>query len=180
MPRLFTGLEVPADMAQKLSGLQGGLFGARWIEPEDFHITLRYIGDVDVRDAYEVADLLHAVRRRPIEVTLTGLDVFGGDKPRTVFVSVKPTPQLVELQADHERLLRRIGLPAETRKFVPHVTLARLGREVAARNVADWIAVRGLFRTTSFLAPRFVLFSSKESVGGGPYLAEEVYPLVAA
>ena len=80
-----------------------------------------------------------------------------------------PDPALVELQAEHERRLRRIGLEPETRKFTPHVTLARL-RGVKPRAVADYLAARGGLAVDGFIAERFVLFSSRDSVGGGPYV----------
>lgn len=179
MPRIFTGLEVPETMADDLSRLQGGLGAARWIDPEDFHITLRFIGDVGERAANDIADMLYAVRKRSIEVTLTGLGSFGGDKPRSLYIAVKQSQPLMELQAEHERIMRRVGLEPETRKFTPHVSLARLGRNARARDVADWIALRGLFMSRTFLVPRFALFSAKETVGGGPYLVEETYPLAA-
>jgi 2'-5' RNA ligase len=179
MPRIFTGLGVPETMARDLGQLRGGLMSARWIEPEDFHLTLRFIGDVDERTANEIADLLYVVRKRPLEVTLTGLGAFGGDRPRALYVAVKQTQPLMELQAEHERIMRRVGLPPETRKFVPHIALARLNRDATARSVADWIALRGLFMSRTFIVPSFALFSSKESVGGGPYLVEETYPLAA-
>ncbi len=79
MPRIFTGLEVPEAIGEDLARLRGGLLGARWVEPEDYHLTLRFVGDVDERTANEIADLLYAVRKRAIEVTLTGLGAFGGD-----------------------------------------------------------------------------------------------------
>jgi RNA 2',3'-cyclic 3'-phosphodiesterase len=179
MPRIFTGLEVPETMADDLSKLRGGLMSARWIDPEDYHLTLRFIGDVDERTANEIADLLYVVKKRSIEVTLTGLGAFGGDRPRSLYVAVKLTQPLIELQAEHERIMRRVGLAPETRKFVPHITLARLSRDATARSVADWLALRGLFMSRTFIVPSFELFSSKESVGGGPYLIEETYPLAA-
>ncbi|WP_296572818.1 RNA 2',3'-cyclic phosphodiesterase [Phreatobacter sp.] len=179
MPRIFTGLEVPEALREDLASLRGGLMSARWIEPEDYHLTLRFVGDVDERTANEIADLLYAVRKRSIEVTLTGLGAFGGDRPRSIFVAVRQTQPLMELQAEHERIMRRVGLSPEPRKFVPHITLARLGRDATARTVADWLALRGLFMSRTFIVPSFALFSSKESVGGGPYLVEETYPLAA-
>lgn len=179
MPRIFTGLEVPEALREDLARLRGGLMSARWIEPEDYHLTLRFVGDVDERTANEIADLLYAVRKRSIEVTLTGLGAFGGDRPRSIFVQVRQTQPLMELQAEHERIMRRVGLSPEPRKFVPHITLARLSRDATARSVADWLALRGLFMSRTFIVPSFVLFSSKESVGGGPYLVEETYPLAA-
>jgi len=84
--------------------------------------------------------------------------------------------RLAELQAEHERILQRIGLPPEQRKFTPHVTLARL-RDSSSRDVADYLAVRGAFKTPPFPISRFVLFSSRASTGGGPYVIEAAYPL---
>ena len=75
-------------------------------------------------------------------------------------------------------MLRRIGLEPEARKFTPHVTLARL-RDSTSRQVADYLAARGHFLSRSFPVTRFVLFSSKASVGGGPYIVEAAYPLSA-
>ena len=126
MPRLFTALEIPAEVASALTLHRGGLVGARWIEPADYHITLRFLGDVDRRMAHEVDEFLGDLRSYPFEIVLDALGTFGGDKPRAVFARVQPSAKLTELQADVERLMRRLGLPPEGRKFVPHVTLARL------------------------------------------------------
>ena len=178
MPRLFTGLEIPGQIGQHLALLRGGLPGARWIDVENYHITLRFLGDVDDRLAGEVDELLSGVRRGPLELSIDGLDVFGGDRPRALIAKVAPTPDLMELQAEHERIARRVGLPAEGRKYSPHVTLARL-RNVSARTAADWLAMHGGGGPRqSFSASRFVLFSSRASTGGGPYLVEAEYELV--
>jgi len=178
MPRLFTALEIPADIGQSLSMLRGGLPGARWIDPENYHLTLRFIGDVDDVVAHEVDSMLGRVHRAPFELRLEGLSSFGGRKPRAVVVSVLPQEPVVELQAEHERLLRRIGLEPESRKYTPHVTLTRL-RDTASREVAEYLSTRGAFRSKTFLASRFVLFSSRASVGGGPYVVEAAYPFAA-
>ena len=60
MPRLFTGLEIPEDIGHSLSTLRGGLPGARWIDPENYHVTLRFIGDIDGVAANEIASMLFA------------------------------------------------------------------------------------------------------------------------
>jgi len=177
MPRLFTGLEIPPDIGQSLALLRGGLPGARWIDPENYHLTLRFIGDVDDMVAREVISVLGRVKRGgPFELRMEGLTSFGGRKPRAVIANVTPSQPLLEVQAEQERLMRRIGLEPEGRKFTPHVTLARL-RESSSREVADYLALRGLFRTASFRVERFVLYSSRASVGGGPYVVEAEYPL---
>src|ERR1700716_481379 len=178
MPRLFTGLEIPAEIGQTLSNLRGGLPGARWIDPENYHVTLRFIGDIDGIAANEIASMLFRVNRKPFDVTLQGLSSFGGRKPRAVVASVVPSRPLLELQAEHERLMQRVGLDPEGRKFTPHVTLARL-RDSSSLQVANYLSVRGPFRPSPFAVSRFVLFSSKASVGGGPYVVEAAYPLGA-
>jgi 2'-5' RNA ligase len=176
MPRLFTGLEIPPEIARQLAALRGGLPGARWMEPSDYHITLRFLGDVDGRTAREVTHYLDDISGQPIPLALDGLESFGGDKPRAVFAKAKAHPALASLQADHERLMRQCGLAPETRKFRPHVTLARL-RDASAIDVARYLAGSAIISPLTFVASRFVLFSSRDSVGGGPYVIEAAYPL---
>jgi RNA 2',3'-cyclic 3'-phosphodiesterase len=177
MPRLFTALEIPAAVGQSLALLRGGLPGARWVDPDNYHLTLRFIGDVDDAMAREVAYLLGGVRRPAFDLQLEGLDSFGGNKPRAVVAAAQPVRPLIELQADHERLMQRVGLEPE-RKYKPHVTLARL-RDASSRQVADYLASHQPFRSTPFPVSRFVLYSSRASVGGGPYVVEAEYPLAA-
>lgn len=178
MPRLFAGLEVPEEIAETLAMLRGGLPGARWIEPEDYHVTLRFIGDIDRASAEEIASMLVRINRKPFEVTVQGLASFGGKKPRAVVASVQPTRPLLELQGELERLMQRLGLGPDARKFTPHITLARL-RDVSAQDVADYLSLRGYYPTKVFTASRFVLFSSRASTGGGPYVVEDSYALTA-
>jgi RNA 2',3'-cyclic 3'-phosphodiesterase len=177
LPRLFTGLEIPADVGLALSQYRGGLPGARWVEPENYHVTLRFIGDIDDAMARDVFSVLGEGRRRgAIPVGLDRLATFGGDRPRALFARVEPTPDLQDLQAEHERLMRRVGLAPERRKFTPHVTLARL-RDTSPADAAHYIATHGHFAKLTFTAQRYVLYSARESTGGGPYLVEAAYPL---
>jgi 2'-5' RNA ligase len=175
MPRLFTGVEIPPDIGQALAMLRGGLPGARWITPENYHLTLRFIGDVNDLTAQEVALMLGRVRRAAFDLHLEGLTSFGGRRPRAVVANVAPAQALLDVQAEHERLMQRIGLTPEGRKYIPHVTLARL-RDSSSLDVADYLSARGYFRTAAFPVSRFVLFSSRNSVGGGPYVVEVSYP----
>ena len=176
MPRLFTGLELPPALAADLALVRGGLPGARWIEAGDYHVTLRFIGDIDAATARDVDAVLEGIRRSPVAVTLDGLGAFGGDRPRALVATVKQDAALLDLQAEQERLVRRAGLPPEPRRFTPHVTLARLRRSTSL-DVADYLALRGFFPPRSFEACRVALFSARDSVGGGPYIVEAAYPL---
>lgn len=177
MLRIFTALEIPSEIGQSLALLRGGLPGARWVEPENYHLTLRFIGDIDDGLAREIGDLLGQVKRPAFDLRIDGLDSFGGNRPRAVVAAVPAIAELVELQADHERLMQRVGLEPD-RKYRPHVTLARL-RDTSSRQVADYLSTRQPFRSVSFSVSRFVLYSSRSAVGGGPYVVEADYPLAA-
>jgi 2'-5' RNA ligase len=177
MTRLFTALEIPSDVAMQLSFLKGGLPGARWIDPENYHVTLRFVGDIDGRTADEITAALDRVYKPVFSLRLSGLDCFAsGRAPHSLFARVEPTPALIELQAEHERIMQRIGLAPEARRYTPHVTIARL-RGTSSAEAARWLMDHGDFRAPAFDVDRFVLFSSRSSVGGGPYLMEEAYPL---
>ena len=149
MPRLFTGLEIPPGVAQSLATLRGGLPGARWVDPENYHVTLRFIGNVDDITAHEVASLLGRVHRQPFELRVEDIKSFGGRKPRAVVATLGPAQALMELQAEQERLMQRVGLEPDGRKYMPHVTLARL-RELSSRQVADYLALRAPVRSAPF------------------------------
>jgi len=178
MPRLFTALEIPRDAALPLSFLRGGLPSARWIDAENYHLTLRFLGDVDAPTADEIVGALDRVARAPFTLSLRGVGAFGSKKPHSVYAGVEPSMPLEQLQGDIDRSMKRLGLPCDARKFVPHVTLARL-RQPKAEEVARYLAGRGDFRTPSFTVGRFVLYSSRDSVGGGPYVLEEAFALRA-
>lgn len=179
MPRLFTGLEIPPDTGFVLSLKRGGLTGARWVDPENYHVTLRFIGDVDRNQADDVADNLDLLSNTlRFSVRLTHLGIFGGDRPRALYAGIEANEALARLQSAHERMVQRAGLPPEGRKFVPHVTLAHL-KGTSAAEVARFIADAGRFEPITFAVSRFALFSSKDGVGGGPYVVEHAYPLTA-
>ncbi|MBB4350970.1 MULTISPECIES: RNA 2',3'-cyclic phosphodiesterase [Rhizobiaceae] len=176
MPRLFTALEVPRHVALSLSLLRGGIPGARWIDVENYHITLRFIGDVDNRTADEIVDRLDRIDRPEFQAQLTGIGSFGSKKPHSIWAGVSISPDMLALQAEIERICQRIALPPDPRKFMPHVTLARL-KHCRLDDVVHYLSGRGNFHTAPFKVSRFVLLSSKESVGGGPYVTEEIFSL---
>jgi 2'-5' RNA ligase len=176
MPRLFTGIEIPVDVADRLSYLRGGLAGARWISPANYHLTLRFIGDVDMVAAEAAAEGLSRVSRGSFFLRFTGIGALGTRKPHAVVAEVEPSRPLMDLQAEHERIMQRIGLAPERRKYTPHITLARL-RGGSSRDIAEYLTLRGGFFAAPFPVDRFVLFSSRNSVGGGPYVVEQTYEL---
>ena len=178
MPRLFTGLEIPADVAMDLALMRGGIPGARWIDQESCHITLRFIGDIEEGLAAEVAAAFWQLQPDAFTLQLKGVDVFGGNKPHSLHVNVVENGALRRLQAAQERLCQMTGLAPESRKFVPHVTLARLSPGSTGA-LHQYLASHNLYASRPFEVTRFVLFSSRPARGGGPYAIEEVYDFAA-
>jgi 2'-5' RNA ligase len=176
MPRLFSAVEIPRSIAERLIMFRSGLSGARWIDPENYHMTLRFIGDVDGATARDFMHALGKIEMPPFELRLSGLDSFGGKKPRTLFADLAPSRELEMLQHATERAAREAGLPPEGRNFKPHVTLARL-RGARASTVATYLQHNCGLLTEPFTVSRFVLYSSRDSVGGGPYVVEAAYDL---
>lgn len=177
MPRLFTALEIPRSAAMSLSLLRGGLPGAHWIDVENYHITLRFIGDVDGRTADEIVNRLDRVQRLAFELQLSGVGSFGSKKPHSVWAGISPTHEVQALHWEIERICQKLGLAPDPRKYTPHITLARL-RSPRLEDVVHYLSRHGNFQTAPFVAMRFVLMSAKEGVGGGPYVTEEVFGLL--
>jgi RNA 2',3'-cyclic 3'-phosphodiesterase len=174
MPRLFTGLEIPPDVSLDLQIMQGGIPGARWMDPANYHLTIRFIGDIEQGLAREIAHGLDAIAFKPFRLRLKGVGVFGGNKPHSLYAGVEENAELRRLHDVHERLCQTLGLHAEPRKFLPHVTLARL-KDAEPRALQRWVEVHGLYSTHSFDVNAFVLFSSRPLKGGGPYGVEAEY-----
>lgn len=175
MPRLFTAIEIPDDIAVRLSMLRAPIRGAHWIAPENMHVTLRFAGDISNETADEFSGLIAGIESAPFEIVIAGLGAFGGQHPTAVYAAVKPSSALDALQRSHERAARAAGIEADTRNFVPHVTLARM-RGAKPGPVAEFLGQHGGLTFPPFRAERCVLFSAKPGTGGGPYAVEEAYP----
>ena len=126
MPRLFTALEIPEMLRTRLSLMRAPLNGAKWVDAENMHITLRFAGDIDGRTADDFADLLAEVSGGPFQVSIAGAGAFGGRDPRVLWAGVETGPELDALYRANERAARAAGLDPDPRDFRPHVTLARM------------------------------------------------------
>jgi RNA 2',3'-cyclic 3'-phosphodiesterase len=176
MMRLFVALELPDQVAEGLILLQGGVPGARWSRREQLHLTLRFIGEVDGRDAAAIDDALSSIRAPRFTLELKGVGEFGGRNPRALWTGLRDDTAVHRLQRKIESALQRIGLPAEERKFAPHVTLARL-RAAPRERVITFLATHALYASTPFEVNRFILYSSQMSQNGSLYRPERSYAL---
>lgn len=172
MPRLFTGIELPLEIRTRLSLLSAPLTGARWVPADDLHLTLRFLGDIDGRTADEFIDSILPFTVEPFDMTLSGLGVFGSQRPDVIWAGAEPKNVLTRLHQWHERAARAAGLEADSRPFVPHVTLARL-RGTKPHEVAQFLEGRGVIALPAFRVTRLAIFSARPGTGGGPYAVEE-------
>lgn len=176
MIRLFVAIALPDGAAETLLAMQSGVPGARWQEREQMHLTLRFIGEVDGRDAQSIDDALSAISAPRFALQLKGVGEFGGNQPRALWAGIAPSDALTHLQRKIESALQRIELAPEKRKFTPHVTLARL-KGVSRGRVMDFLVDHALYRSAPFEVGEFVLYSSQLSPNGSLYTPERSYAL---
>lgn len=177
MIRLFVAIPLPELVRTRLSMLQSGLQGARWIKPENIHLTLRFIGEARNDLASDIDMALSEVAAPAFALELEGIGNFArGRHPHALWAGVAKSEALMHLRAKIESMLVRAGLEAEERKFFPHATIARL-KDARPNRVEAWAAEHGAFRTAAFQVDRFALFSSFLKSGGAVYLEEAGYPL---
>lgn len=176
MIRLFTAIELPEAIKTRLSFLQGGVPGARWSHKENLHLTLRFIGEVDGATANDIDDVLGGLKVPPFELTLKGAGEFGGREPHSLWIGVAPNEALHRLASKIESALQRMGLAAETRKYTPHVTIARL-RDAPIAKVREYLSDHSLFDSGAFPVREFALYSSHPSSAGSLYRTERTYTL---
>jgi 2'-5' RNA ligase len=174
MMRLFVALALPDAVTAGLELIQAGVPGARWQTREQMHLTLRFIGEVDGRDAASIDDALSVLSVPALTLQLRGVGEFGGKRPHALWVGVAPNEALLHFQRKIETALQRIGLEAEPRKFTPHVTLARL-RATPSGRVVDYLADHALYASAPFEVGEFILYSSHLSPNGSLYRAEQAY-----
>lgn len=177
--RLFVAIPMPQEVADRLAGLMGGLDGARWVDPDDLHLTLRFAGEVGGGTADDLAAQLQALRAPAFDLRLAGFDTFGsGRRLRALWAGVEASPALALLQGRVEAAARAAGLDAEPRRFVPHVTLARFGGGgVGEEAVGRWMAERAPFAAGPFPVREAVLFESFPGRDGPHYEPRLAVPL---
>jgi 2'-5' RNA ligase len=172
MLRLFVALAFPEDIAARLDGLTGGVPGADWVESDNYHLTLRFVGETPEDRAEDLAYGLMAVRAAPFDIEFSGVGHFStGEDVRALWAGVRKSPELEALRHKIDEACRRQGFGNEERKFHPHVTLARL-KEAPLAKVQDFLAHNALFKAGPVRVASFGLYSSLRRAGGSVYTRE--------
>lgn len=176
--RLFVALDLPPALRDRLSSLTSyAIPGARWVPEENYHLTLRFIGETPGWQAEEIDHALAALRAPAFTLTLAGLGTFGKSaRGLMLWAGVERTPALDHLRAKIETALQRIGLEPERRRFAPHVSLAKLDNPPEAK-LAAYLQANSLFRAPPVPVEHFTLFSSLLCKDHAVYTAEAEYEL---
>ena len=175
--RLFVALDLPWEIKETLSHLSFDLKGARWVPTENFHLTLRFIGEASRLKAEEIDLALATLRGRSFMFSLSGLGWFEkSGRASALWVGVERNEHLVHLQTKVETALHRVGLPPDKRRFTPHVTLARMDAPVTPQ-LTSFVQANNLFRTRPIRAGNVTLFSSFLGKDQPTYTPEAEYAL---
>jgi len=175
--RLFVALTLPENIRWQLRMLCGGLAGVRWVPPENFHITLRFLGYLDGGAMEDVDAALAGIRAPAFDLNFSCLGHFAsGQRIKSIWAGIERTQALQHLHDKIESAVVRAGLTPDGLKFTPHATLAR-PRDLDRRKLQDYLAANSPFRTESFPVTHFTLFSSFHGSETAIYRAEQSYAL---
>jgi 2'-5' RNA ligase len=182
--RLFVALALPDTVAQSIMLIQGGVPGARWQAREQLHLTLRFIGEVDGRDAAMLDDAVAGIIAPAFSLQLHGVGQFGNKQPHALWAAARRNEALEHLQRKVDTAIRRVGQPPSTgdkyaHKFTPHVTVARM-RNPEGGKVIEWLTHHALYTSAEFPVGAFCLYSSRLTSDGSVYAIEQQYPLEGA
>jgi 2'-5' RNA ligase len=169
MLRLFVGIGLPPEQKLALSIPCAGVPGVRWVDPGNYHVTLRFVGEVDEGSAEDIDEALAGLKARPFSLAIAGLGLFGpDDRPRMIYAALDPCPALHALHERVEITLMRLGFMPEGRRYTPHVTL---GRAVSARpeSLRAFVAANNLLRLAPFPVDAFQLIRSYLTKAGSIY-----------
>ena len=179
MKRIFIAVPIPEKIKPLLHSMGKSLPGARAVPEEQIHITLRFIGEVDGTTFLDIKEQLAEVSRPSFSLGISGVGHFPPrGKPRVVWAGLQPTDELSQLKRQVDTQLIKCGITPDTRKFSPHITLARLNT-TSLQRVTDFLSGNAFLRFDDFAVSAFHLYSSKLSHKGATHTLEASYPLQA-
>jgi RNA 2',3'-cyclic 3'-phosphodiesterase len=175
MIRIFIGLDLPEDIKRSLGLLKSSVRGAKWVPLENLHLTIRFIGEVPENILQNIKEELREISFYNFKVKLKGVGLFSAkSNPKVIWVGLDPLEEIMELREKIDEALTKVNIPLEKKKYIPHVTLARL-KGARFSEVAEYLQQGIGFFTREFEFGEMVLFSSKQKEEGSIYSVEEIF-----
>ena len=176
MPRLFVAIDLPEQQRQLLATLQTGVPGARWVRPEQLHLTLAFLGEVQQETCAPLSRLLAQIRFAPFQLDFGTLGRFPPrGLPRVLWIGLQPQPHLLQLERAVSTTALSCGLVLEARPFFPHITLARC-KEPDRQALSAELAGRNSANLPPFQVQEFLLFESRLTQQGAVHKVLQRYP----
>ena len=171
--RLFVSIELPKSVTKLLAELDPHLRGVRWLDPEQMHLTLAFLGNVPVEIQETVSEKLRAIAWKPFFLPLTGLGTFPSKGwPKIVWIGVGTGhPHLFQLHKRVQEALLAAGLEPDLRSFHPHITLARC-RDISPQTIRPFLKSNAEFDAGLIHVDSFCLNSSELTPAGSHYTRE--------
>ncbi len=177
MPRAFIAIDFSESVAERLQDIAFGLPNAAWVPAHQYHLTLRFLKDVENSVFEDIQHALREVRAESFHIDLKSVGHFPlRGNPEILWAGVAVNEALSRLNHKLESTLKRAGLGPDGRKFHPHVTLARL-KNGAGRHVGDFEVQHSLFKVSDIPVEEFHLYSSRLTPEGALHTIEASYSL---
>lgn len=174
--RLFVAIRPPGAIRDRLLDTMEGIEAARWQDERQLHLTLRFVGEVETPVANDLAAALGQVSAPPFGLEIEGVGAFEHKTvPTAIWARVRPSEALEALRQKIERACETAGIVRETRRFTPHVTLARLNR--ASGEIGPWLATFSDLRVDDWPVESFILYESRLGNQGAHYEPVATYRL---
>lgn len=163
MIRLFVAIDLPEDVKDALADTYRAIPGAKWIDETKLHCTLHFIGEVPETVIEKIVSALSTIKSPRMQLKLKSSGFFPPRKePRILWFGIEHPPEFLTLQSKIERAcVIATGTTGESRKFHPHITVARLNDPHRER-VAEFIVSNTLFSSEPFEITQFHLYRSHQ------------------
>ena len=173
--RLFVAIEIPDDIRAVFGVLIKELRivqpQAKWVRPENLHLTLKFLGNTEPEKLQAVQTALSSIHsEQSVHLEFRGLGFFPNEKkPRVFWAGLQVSSNLAELAARIDKAMHGLDFPLERRPFVPHLTLARFEPPGASPRLLNVGRLRALDSFGSLTATEFHLIESKLKPAGAEY-----------
>ena len=178
--RCFIAIDIDEKIRKAIANVQKQLDGkvdikkgdVKWVEPENIHLTLKFLGEIKDEQAAEVCDITKQVAEayQNFTIDIESVGSFGGRSAKVVWVGAKKgTDELLALQKDLEALLEQVGFPKEDREFSAHLTLCRVNHPIAGLKMGEAIAQFSHLKLGSIAADAIYIYQSQLTPQGPIY-----------
>jgi 2'-5' RNA ligase len=175
--RTFIAIEIPKTVISKIRELQDVIkaygFKIRWVQAENIHLTLKFLGDIEEIKLNEIAEAVSKTTEKhsPISLKAKGIGVFPGIKrPRVLWVGLAGQLEaLVKLQKTLDKNLIVLDFPREKRPFKGHLTMGRIKDRIDVKKLGDALMAFRRFESETFTAGQIILYKSELTPSGAIY-----------